>query len=433
MGRIILLMLVGFAWPAQAAEQIPLEGARAVFDAAHALCTRDGGRLWGASLCAPILLVNPKDRAIVASTRDVNGMLEARDGVFVGTLPNDQNAANTAIEWSGTRWTQMLWPLPADPGMRAVLISHELFHSLQPRLPVGFPKGNDNAHLDTLDGRYWLQMEWRALARALQAEDDNSRRQAVFDALALRVVRQTTFDDAKRNETALELNEGLAEYTGVAVAGTNDAEKRALAIQDLRAHVTDASFVRSFAYATGPAYGLLLDRYSPGWRGRLGPDVALSTLLASAIGYDGKDADNRVKEAARRYDGDQRLRNSEVVRDQARQQLRTYNRRRFVEGPVLTLEFKNMKIQFDPRTLQALDEAGTVYPALRIADDWGVLQVDGGALLKKDWSAAVVTAPVAGQNSMPLRGDGWTLELARGWKLAPGERAGDFVIAKALP
>lgn len=418
---------------AQVAAQVAAQDARAVFDEAQVLCERDGGRLWGASLCAPIMLVDPQSRAIVANVADAGGVLEARDGVFVGRLPDDQNAANTAFDWSGTRWTQMLWPLPAEQGKRAVLISHELFHNLQPRLPVGFPHAGDNSHLDSLDGRYWLQLEWRALARALQAPDERSRRRAVFDALAFRGVRQQANTEAEHNETALELNEGLAEYTGVVVAGSSAQERLDAALHDLGAHVADASFVRSFAYATGPAYGLLLDRYSPGWRARLGGSVALSTLLAQAVRYDGKEDDRRAAAATSRYDGDQQLRKSELAREQARLQQLALNRAKFVEGPVLTLSLKNMNIQFDPRTLQPLDDVGTVYPALRITDDWGVLQVEGGAMLKQDWSAVVVNAPAAGPNGIPLHGEGWKLELAPGWKLVPGERDGDFVLAKTSP
>jgi hypothetical protein len=433
MTRAILLLWAGLASSAHAAEPIPADAARVVFTEADALCTRDAGRLWGMSLCGPIMLVDPQSRTIVANVADDGGLLEPQDGVFVGILPNDRNAANTAVEWSGTRWTQMLWPLPDDPGKRAVLVSHELFHNLQPKLSVGLPSADDNSHLDTLDGRYWLQMEWRALARALRAKDVESRRDAVFDALAFRERRQTASAGAERNETALELNEGLAAYTGIAIAAESDKQRLELALQDLQAHVADASFVRSFAYATGPAYGLLLDRYMPGWREGLDGGVALPTLLARVVGYRSGSEIGRAQAATSRYDKGQELRQSELARENARLERLAEHRRRFVEGPVLTLVFENMNIQFDPRTLQPLDDVGTVYPALRITDEWGVLQVDGGALLKKDWSAVVVTAPAVGQAATYLQGDGWKLDLAADWRLVPGERTGDYVIAKALP
>lgn len=433
-GLILCVAPIGIA-PSMAAEavaSIPLAEARAIFDEARALCERDAGKLWGQSLCAPTMLVDPQSHAIVASVRDAGGVLLERDGVFVGRLPTDQNVANTAVEWSGTRWTQMLWPLPEDPRKRAVLIVHESFHNLQPRLGLAPVQAGDNGHLDGFDGRYWLQLEWRALARTLQATDDLARRSAVFDALAFRHERRASSADAKRNEDALELNEGLAEYTGVVVAGLTDEERTKAALRDLDAHVADTSFVRSFAYATGPAYGLLLDRYSSGWRARLGEEASLSAVLAKATGFDDSKAGTHAIAVMAAYDSGQELRKAEAAREQARQERLAHNRKMFVEGPVLTLALKNMSVQFDPRTLQPLDGVGTVYPQLRVTDDWGVLQADGGALMKKDWSAVVVNLPVSGE-APALNGEGWKLDLASGWKLAPDERAGDFVLVKASP
>ncbi len=432
MSRALLLAIAVFASSARAAEPIPPAAARAAFDEAHALCTRDGGHLWGVSLCVPIMLVDPQSHAIVASVRDADGVLSARDGVFVGHLPEAQNVANTSVEWSGTRWTQMLWPLPDDPGKRGVLIEHESFHNLQPALGLAPVPAGDNVHLDGFDGRYWLQLEWRALARALQAADDRAHRDAVFDALAFRTVRRAVVADAARNEDALELNEGLAEYTGVVVAGATDEDRVKSALRDLEAHVADTSFVRSFAYATGPAYGLLLDRDSPGWRTHLGKDSSLSALLAKATGFDPGKATRRARIAAPGYDHGGELRKAETAREQARQRQLALNRAKFVDGPVLTLALRHMSVQFDPRTLQPLDAIGTVYPQLRVSDDWGVLEAEGGALMKKDWSAVAVNAPVSG-DAPRLYGEGWTLQLAPGWTLVPGARAGDFVLAEASP
>lgn len=433
-GRLLVASLAAglVAMPASAKEPIPLDAARAVFDQALELCGRDDGRLWGESLCAPVMLVDPGSRAIVASTGDSNGLLQEADGVFIGRMPESQIIANTAVEWAGVRWTQMLWPLPDDPVARAVLIAHESFHNLQSKLGLTGAQGGDNAHLDSLAGRYWLQLEWRALAKSLRATDERSRREALLDALAFRHVRWDEVQGAQYNESLLELNEGLAQYTGVMVAGITDEERIQQALHSLGLHAGDASFVRSFAYATGPAYGLLLDRYLPGWRGQLDEHASLAILLGNAMGYDPVVARERVASAMARHDSGLELKESEVARELVRQEQLSENRRRFIENPVVTLPLKNMNVQFDPRTLQPVDGEGTVYPVLRVTDDWGVLQAEGGALMKKDWSAVVVGVPEQGR--MPvLQGDGWKLELEPGWQLVPGVRIGDWVLARNDP
>lgn len=425
--RRLLLLLACAAPPALAAEDpIPIADARAVFVQAESLCKADGGQLWGASLCGPIMLVEPKTRRIVASQTDAKGALHAQGGVFVGELPPEANAANTAVEWSGTRWTQMLWPLPKDDGTRATLIAHELFHRLQPALPIATAKGGDNPHLDSLEGRYTLQLEWRALAKALQADDRAAKRAAAADALAFRAERYRRFPDARTDEAALETNEGLAEYTGVMVGNATPQARLRAALDDLQSHVGDPSFVRSFAYATGPAYGMLLDDLAPGWRKHLGAkQTDLGTRLRDAAGIEAATGEAALAPAAARYDGDA-LRVAETARERKRLEQLARNRARFVDGPVLKLDLIHMSVQFNPSNLQPLDGVGTVYPTMRVTDDWGTLEVQDGAVMRSDWKAVIVAAPESVGSA--AQGPGWKLTLKPGWALAPDARAGDYVL-----
>src|SRR5271163_1240792 len=162
---VFAVALVPVLVTAQSPENaIPESQAQQYFQEAQTLCGRDHGQLWGVSLCGPIMFVDPQSHYIVASQADANGVLKANGAVFIGYLAKDQNVANTATEWSGVHWTQILWPLPDDQRKRDTLIAHELFHRIQDQLKL--PSGSgDNAQLDTVDGRYYLQLEWRALSR----------------------------------------------------------------------------------------------------------------------------------------------------------------------------------------------------------------------------------------------------------------------------
>jgi hypothetical protein len=154
-----LLVAMPHAARAQSAPSIPIDSAKAAFAEAKSLCSADDGKLWGISLCGPIMFVDAPSRSIVASEADGKGVLAPKDGVFAGVRPADQNIANTAVEWSGRKWTQMLWPLPDDGRLRATLIMHELFHRAQDRLGLPKQRDGDNAHLDELNGRYYMQLE----------------------------------------------------------------------------------------------------------------------------------------------------------------------------------------------------------------------------------------------------------------------------------
>jgi hypothetical protein len=86
-----------------------------------------------------------------------------------------------------------------------------------------------------------------------------------------------------------------------------------------------------------------------------------------------------------------------------------------------------MSVQFDPRTLQPLDDLGTVYPEIRISDVWGILEASTGALVKGEWGSVVITAPTDTTGS-PIKGNGWRLELKPGWKLVRAARKGDYLL-----
>jgi hypothetical protein len=412
---------------AHAASAIPLETARGYFAEAQSRCEADHGQLWGVSLCGPIMFVDRNSRFIVANQADAKGALIAEGGVFTGSLPADQNAANTAGEWSGVHWTQILWPLPDELRARDTLIAHELFHRIQGQLGLPQLKGGDNRQLDTLDGRYYLQLEWRALARALQASTRLDYKTAITDALVFRTERYKLFPGAAVEEQALELNEGLAEYTGVKLGNPSPEEQVKFAVSDLTVHASDSTFVRSFAYATGPAYGLLLDRSDPEWRRQIRQGSTFVSLLETSLSITPPaNLDQAAVDRAAQYDG-QALKAAETEREIKRQRLIANYRAHFVDGPILVLPFRHMNVQFDPRNLQPLGELGTVYPNMRITDDWGILEATNGALMKSDWSAVIVRAPSIATGSS-IKGDGWTLELKPGWKLVPATRKGDFIL-----
>ena len=422
---LVVAFAIASGAPVRAQSPIPLDQARARFAEAKRLCEADGGRLWGVPLCGPILFVDPASRTFVASVRDSQGIAREQDGVFVGTLPADQNIANTAFTWAGVRWTQIMWPLPASTEDADALMAHELFHRVQAEL--GFRGGNpENQHLDTVEGRTLMQLEWRALAAALVAKDAGPRRRAIEDALVFRAARRRLVASAAAEERDLELNEGLAEYTGMTLAIPARAGRVAYALRGIGRMKDVPTFVRSFAYASGPAYGLLLDDSGAAWRERTRHGEDLGALLAGAEKLQTR-TDDATAHALRagRYDG-ARLRSGEQTRADRKQAVIDEYRRRLVDGPTLRIALRHMNVQFDPRNQQPLGEAGTVYPSLRIADDWGILSVTGGALLASDWMSVAVAAPRDGAAS----GEGWTLDLRPGWKIAPGARPGSYVVTQ---
>lgn len=429
----LIASLSGTLTAVAAAQESPdLERAKRAFAEAERLSGSVGDGLWGEPLYGPMIFVDRTSRRAVANVADSLGVLEEIDGVYAGTLPDEVPIANTGVDWAGRRWTMVLWPLPYGQYERARLMAHETFHRIQDR--IGLPGADPaNEHLDQADARLWLRLEWRALREALLAEAD-ARAAAVEDAVAFRVRRHGLHPDGAGEEIALELNEGLAEYTGFRASGLPGWAQRARAAFQLDDHDARAraeSVVRSFAYASGPAYGLLLDDADTGWRSGLGPAADLGALLARAHGVTPPTDPREIEARAEAY-GLASLRDEEERRAADRLARQAEYRRRFVEGPVLVLPATaEIRYGFDPDRIEGFDEGGTVYATMNARDAWGTLGVsEGGAwMIREDGRVARLVVPAPEDpDARPLEGDGWTLDLAEEWTLQPGERPGSWTL-----
>src|SRR6185369_16778641 len=229
---VLASLLVFVTAAATQSPSIDTKLAKQYFQQLKQTSDRDGGKTWGLTLYGPVLFVDPRTGNIVANQADLEHKLVPQDGVFTGKLPSEISPANTAIDWAGVHWTMVMWPVAEFRQARERLLLHECFHRLQEKL--GLPvRDAVNAHLDTLNGRIWIQMEWRALERALR-QTGPARKAAVADALLFRAYRRSLFPDSATNENALELNEGLAEYTGVKLSSADLQETAVRANLSLR-------------------------------------------------------------------------------------------------------------------------------------------------------------------------------------------------------
>lgn len=387
------------------------------------MCQQDNGRLWGASICGPLLVVNPATRLAWATQGDTTGVLQRFGDGWVGSLPNGVPVANASVDWGGARWAMVMAPLPEAAIDRRVLVAHEAWHRIQQQ--IGLPQApSDCAHLETERGRYFLRLEMRALSTALLSSG-RARQRAAREALAFRTARLNEFATAGSQEPALDRNEGLASYTGVKLGAGAEAE--IYAMRTLNAYDTHQAFARSYAYATGPAYGLLLDAMNPNWRGQLGA-YAPADLLAIAVRAE-RMSSGDMQSAAARYDGPGILRQERDRAEAQRQRIAEF-RNRFASGPRLELPLTNMQMEFDPNQVTPVDGLGAVYGTLTIRDRWGELRSTSGALISSDFRRVVVALP----EGSGLSGPGWSVGLTPAYVIGPtGPTGARTLIAQPPP
>jgi hypothetical protein len=316
-----------------------------------------------------------------------------------------------------------LYILPEDAEKRQQSWGHPQFHRIQHQLAfMATASDGSNEHLDTLEGRYFMQLEWRALRRALESSR-SGQSEAIADALAFRRERRRLFPGAADNERRDEIREGLADYTGIAIWANSPADARRAAASRLVGG--DWSFVGNFESQSGPAYAVLLDDLLPGWRRQLNGTSDLGDLLASAIK---RPSTTDVTVAAARYDG-ATLRTAEEVRDRAQQVRVAELRRRFVDGPVLTMPAGGSGTS-DTRDSVGIPGVGIVYfHNFTRSAQWGRLNANNGVLRSADGTtlSVPVTGPLEGTT---LQGDGWSVTLNAGWVVRPAARAGSFTIVR---
>ena len=428
-GRLGLAMgLVLFSAEAALAQaRLDAASATTVFGQAQSLCDADGGRAWGVSLCGPILIADPATRDFIANADGVDAPLEREGALFTGRLPDAVPIANTAVRWNGRVWTMLMAPLPEDETARSILLMHEAWHRIQDQIGLKAIHA-DQPQLETEAGRLSLRLELRALSAALAAVEPAERRRAVEDALAFRAWRHARSPEAQAAEDAMERNEGVAEYTGRLLSRDDQMTSR------LAAHLARGdrarAYARSFAYYTGPAYGVLLDEAAPGWKADWDRREGLGRMLARALGLEVAADDAAFAERGARYGAAQiEVEESARAREQAARVAAL--RAGLVDGPVLVAPVSGASFSFDPNQVTPLPPEGSVYGVIRAATDWGVLEVEkGGALLSSDWSRLSVALAESTATPDGMTGDGWTLTLKPEWMATPGPREGDWTIRR---
>ena len=367
-------------------------------------CEADNGSLWGVSLCGPLLIVSPENRDVWASDSDGFGTLEPSSEGWVGALPPGVPIANTALQWSGRHWVMVMYPFSGSLEDRRVLVMHEAWHRIQNEIELAAQPSNAS-HLDKMEGRILLRLELRALHAALQASAE-PRKQAIEDALAFRAARLALYPDLAQEEVALDRNEGLASYTGVKLGATQPEEYAAATLKQYDNH---EAYTRSYAYASGPAYGLLLDAYSTDWRDKI-QDLSPADLLGQILNLSPEQV--AWEDRAMGYGGSN-IEVEEEARFQERKAELDAIRETFSDPAALILPLRNMQLEFDPNKIVPIEGMGSLYGGLTLRDNWGEVVATNGAIISTDFTQLILSAP----DEACSGGEAWTLTLNDGFAL----------------
>jgi len=309
----------------------------------------------------------------------------------------------------------VLLPLPADVHERLNLISHELFHRAQPYLHFN-TWSYTNYQLDKKEGRIYLRLELKALKAALDAPSAKESLKHITDAFIFRKYRNKLFPGTDTTENTLELNEGMAEYTGLMLSDRPEARMKIHLTGKIDDFQRSNSFVRSFPYVTIPAYGYLLSRKDKYWNKKINNQTNLASFFINEFGIQIPDnLENGVEKIKDLYNGKE-IEQQESEREEKNKHLIAGYENRFLKQPHLIIPLEKMNYSFDPQTVITLGNEGIYYPTIQLTDNWGILKAENGSLISKDFSRINLTSPTDTTGNV-IVGDGWILELKKGYAI----------------
>ncbi|HET9058019.1 MAG TPA: hypothetical protein VFN30_14335 [Chitinophagaceae bacterium] len=395
--------------------------------------TKNFKKLWDIDLYGPIIVVDPYSREAYSNSPDTAGVLKKVGSIYTGKLPGHILLGNYSLDWGGVKWAMILTIfINKIKDDRIDLFSHELFHRVQPLL--NFKRINElgNQHLDSKQGRIFLRLELEALKLALLSPDKKQKNNHVTNAFIFRNQRYKLFPGAYTSEAIIEINEGIASYTGKVVRGLKNTAIGILMKNKIDSFFKERSYIQLFAYNTIPAYGFLLRESDTYWNKKVTSETNLTDFFISAFHVQTKiSAPINIDSISNLYNGDA-ISREETEREIRNKKIVDAYKAKFLEQPNFEISFEKKRISYDTRYIVTIEDLGVVYPTMKATDNWGVLDItDVGGLLNQEKSKMIITAPLKFDGNK-ISGEGWILQLNEGYIVERDSKTGNFKLKKRL-
>lgn len=366
-----------------------MEKAAPCFENLKKVSDADKGKLWGKTLYGPTMFVDVQTRNLVANQQNKENSFEQKGDLFFGQLPEDIIIANTSISYCGEDWTCVIWDDSRDLLTSTQLLIHESLHRIQDE--IGLPScGSSNQHLDETEGELQLKLELGILKDLLQ-NDSKDLTEGLRDAMTVRKYRQTMFPNG--NENQFECHEGMAEYTAfklLPLDNDNEAIRKGLVAAAITKGMDGSGFGNSFAYLTGPAYGLLIDEMIPDWRNGIRSGKTIPDVISTVIPVPDTIDNAKMERISARYNLTDYL-NKERSRLEARDKEDAELRDRFSESKWLVIPNDNINFGFNPsERLVAYDTIGVICNTMQLRGSFGTLEVGNGIMRTHNWSSFII-------------------------------------------
>lgn len=369
--------------------------------------------LWNLPLSAPVIVIDHFNNKMFVTAIEDGRVQAVKEEPWDNKVP----LANSFFDYQGQRYVTIIHAalMSASCEQRINLLSHEIFHIYQKSLGIE-NQHSRNRHMDEVRGRVLLQIEMKALQQALSGDTAG-----LYDAFYIRAYRQSLYPD--NNEDMYELNEGLAEYTGVKLSMKNMREY----VKSRLDYDISRGYTNAFGYFTGSAYATILDEIYPEWRYDKDLGKGLQYLIKKRRPkYAAVINEKKTEELFIKYDYAQRIANE-------KEELRSFGDISKFEDLLIPerpkLRINNQKVNFTYNPNDRVISLGdaVLLRNMTIMGEWGHMDVESGIVRLNDWSAFFLPPP-SRITAETIHGEHYKIKINRGWKLV--EENGIYTIVE---
>lgn len=255
--------------------------------------------------------------------------------------------------------------------IKVQLSIHELFHLLQFKFRTFNGEAID--YLDETNARILLRLEYKALKNALNTVINKKGVEEVKaylkDAIIFRKERQNKYRKYLQKELEIETLEGMANYTGIVLSSYKNKHKKA--ISEINERERAETYTRPFPYATGVAYGLLLDYLNIEWKNGLDKIYNFADIYENKVLQSKLKINKKIVEQAKQRNNFDEIYKQEKQREKEQRKLITYYTNLLIKQPtlkVVILDFDNYGRTFNMNGTITLKDIGVVYSSIKGTD-----------------------------------------------------------------
>lgn len=369
---------------------------------AEVLNKPESKQLWNISLNAPILLIDHLKNKMYVTAIDSGKIQPLKEEEWDNKVP----LANSIFDYKGGKYVTIIHAALMNTSCegRINLLSHEIFHLHQNDLGIKNTI-SVNYHMDEVQGRALLQIEMKALQHALEHDTVG-----LYEALYIRAYRQSL--NPSNNEDLYELNEGLAEYTGVKLSAANMTEY----VKNRLNYNIKRGYTNAFGYLTGSAYATLLDDLYPQWKKDKDLNRGMIFLLKKVMPkYEVSIDEPELKRILDKYNYDLLLTN-EKEEERSFGDITLYENLLKPETSKICITNNRINFTYNPQDRVIALSSAILLRNMTLTTEWGQVNAKSGIVRLNDWTAFYLLPPKEISSNV-IKGDEYEIELNRGWKI----------------